>query len=311
MQLQTNITARRFTTRDRAFQNGRRNERFKRRLEVIAINRAKPTLRKMKQEFTRLLGTPQATLDNLDEKGFDFADEYGRLISNEVMFAYVLGYYETWRARQGKAMFAITFDSVADRETWYEIYDLMGDKIAVSADEFYDLDKTLRSKYWTVAKTQNEVVIDDMRGLITEALGKGWGSKEFTTEANILYGTAGLDPLAPHHLAQVYRTNQAIAYEAAHQQFLIDAGIDGSVMWVTANDDQVRDEHFALEGVVRKASEWGGMWAPVGYNCRCSMADVPDTMKGKEYTPDMEAGLQGTSDYKFFDRSPVEMLRAA
>lgn len=244
-----------------------RNNRIKKRLEDAAVEGARHVLLGIKRDYLRIMRYPRKA----QPYTLDFADKYGRAIANEAMKAYLAGWWEQIRLHERKAMFSVSFGDFADVVYWVEILDIMGDKIPVDAEYFYSLDATLRAKYFTIAGVKELSVIEGMADLIAKHLYAGGTIKEFEEAARLLFTTSGLDPLQPHHLRQVLRTNSGLAYGAARDDFIIAGGFQDEPMIYIHSGQEVppaRQPHVNLDGVVQSWAEWDvtGLIPLNGYN---------------------------------------------
>lgn len=91
--------------------------------------------------------------------------------------------------------------------------------------------------------------------------------------------SAGLDPLRPHVVETLARTQSAVAYSAGQRNANRDPAVD-EILWgyeyVTVGDDRVRPTHRALEGYRAPKGDpiWKSIFPPNGFNCRCTAIEI-------------------------------------
>lgn len=90
-----------------------------------------------------------------------------------------------------------------------------------------------------------------------------------------------------------YDTCIATATQSARwQQFQDQKNLFPCLRYQTAGDENVRDEHRALDGVTKRIDDpfWRTYYPPNGWNCRCEAIQVPEdevqeTPDGTYHTP--------------------------
>ena len=120
----------------------------------------------------------------------------------------------------------------------------------------------------------------------------------------------GVSPSKPWVMETFVRTQIHTAYGAGRWKAYQDPDIN-EILWgfqyVAIDDDRLRDEHRALNGMryPKDHDVWQSMWPPNGYNCRCDILEIftdekdavikehPETStdsKGREMTPGPDPG---------------------
>lgn len=196
------------------------------------------------------------------------------------MVGYALSWFFRSRELETRGKYAFTDAELVEKaaggyDTWGDVVDAYANKMPVDADTFYSADEAMRSQLWTVAGTKTTRTIERMRDLTARSIAEGWTWGDTVDAADELYQSLGLDPLKPWHLNQILRTNTAIAYGAGTEEWYSRpevADMVESFLFVTAGDDAVRPNHEVLDGYTfdREVMDAQGLWAPIGFNCRCS-----------------------------------------
>jgi len=123
----------------------------------------------------------------------------------------------------------------------------------------------------------NETTAKKIRGVLEEGVQQGEGIAKLKERLRDLYGSWGED-LAHGRAQAIARTEVGRASGYAKLEGYKQQGVRLKE-WVTARDNDVRDEHQALDGEVVAATEPfsnGAMFAPDGINCRCVLAPLMD-----------------------------------
>lgn len=80
------------------------------------------------------------------------------------------------------------------------------------------------------------------------------------------------------------------------------------LMWKSIDDDRARENHAAMNGVIRPVDDpvWDTWSVPAGYNCRCTIIqlsqDEADSFGGETDVPDVKPddGFVGQNNFKSF-----------
>lgn len=141
----------------------------------------------------------------------------------------------------------------------------------------------LNNKYFRIAGVQNEDLLKAIQKALADYQSKGFEYKELITgdnaerNINMIFNSAGVTSLNPHHLYTVLETNIQTAFGAGN----FDQGKKISellpyVVYLTVNDERVRPNHWALHGYCTDFETFTklGIWPPNGFNCRCTTIQV-------------------------------------
>ena len=87
---------------------------------------------------------------------------------------------------------------------------------------------------------------------------------------------SGIHPQAEHKLETIFRTQTQMAYSGGRWSEDVDDEMVWGFKYVTVGDDRVRDNHWAMDGVVLPKNDrrWRTMFPPNGYNCRCQAIEL-------------------------------------
>lgn len=127
-------------------------------------------------------------------------------------------------------------------------------------------------------------VKESFQALLNQAaaiLEEGGNFTDFMKAADL----AGFAPDNPYHLKTEYDTALA-ATEMAGRWAEIEelAEVYPYLRYVTVGDDQVREEHKALDGYIAPVDDpfWDENYPPNGYNCRCDVEQVTASEADKD-----------------------------
>lgn len=160
-------------------------------------------------------------------------------------------------------------------------------KAAVSPETFGRLPAELRARAFTVARVTDFDLLRDLLERIAEIPeGGNWREARKAIAAELSPYIE--DATAARYKAElVLRTNGFQAYGAArYRQQQATAEALPYWQYLTVGDENVRDSHASLDGLVLPADDpfWSTHYPPWDYNCRCVVAAIT-----REETARMEA----------------------
>lgn len=140
---------------------------------------------------------------------------------------------------------------------------------------------------FTVAKVMRMDVLQDIKGMVQNALDEGITLDTFRKELEpklwsrgwwgrrVVEGLGGSEVVqlgSPHRLETIYRTNMQGAYMAGRRlQQEEDAEERPYLQYIAVADASTRPEHLAMNGKIFPIDDpiWDTWTPPCGYNCRC------------------------------------------
>jgi SPP1 gp7 family putative phage head morphogenesis protein len=166
-------------------------------------------------------------------------------------------------------------------------------KGVITKEEFVKLSAELRWQSFTVARTGETEILDQIKAKLTEALKSGIGIDEFKADIDKVFDAVGVSRLNPWHLDTVYQTNTFSGYGEGRKQIVDELSIDEFPLRqiVTVGDDRVRDEHAELDGFTAPKDDpvWEWLKTPFSYRCRCKImpVHVSEGLSPSGYVPDV------------------------
>lgn len=125
---------------------------------------------------------------------------------------------------------------------------------------------------WTVAKTYDVKVMAKLKALLERAISEGQALQDWLDEnLQKMVALVGLE-ITEAYATTVFRTTLGHVFEAVRFDRLTQ---DQEVEWLVydaINDDRVRPEHLAWDGMAFPRDQFPrNLWPPNGYNCRCTV----------------------------------------
>lgn len=179
--------------------------------------------------------------------------------------------------------------------------DKKGERVSGSWVDFW---QHAHDESFTIANVAHLDVLQDIHGMITDALSNGQAFNEFKN--NIIpalktkgwygqgFGEDGRKLIAPRRLDLIYRQNMQTSYSAGRYKGLSD-NADARPYWRynAIMDSRTRPAHAALNGKVFRLDNpfWDSMYPPNGFNCRCTVDSVPlGNITSGEYPIESDGG---------------------
>ena len=157
-------------------------------------------------------------------------------------------------------------------------------KAAVSPETFGRLPAELRARAFTAARVADFDLLRDLLERIAEIPEGGDWKKARREIAEELSPYTENEKAARAKAELVLRTNGFQAYGAArYRQQKATAEALPYWQYLTVGDDNVRDSHAALDGLVLPADDpfWDTHYPPWDFNCRCVVAAVTREEAGR------------------------------
>jgi len=189
-------------------------------------------------------------------------------------------------------------------------------KIPMTKSEFAAVAKRTHAAAFTIANTENELLVRSVKGLVDDAIKGDLTRGEFLKAAKEAWGALGVTRANPYHLETTLLTNIHSAANAARWSEL-QRDTEGLrqfypyLQFVTVGDEAVCDICGPLDGQVYSRDDdfWDVYYPPLHHRCRCEVIEVSvldvETEKIKPDTdyPDVQPA-------KGFDMPPAELMSA-
>lgn len=149
-----------------------------------------------------------------------------------------------------------------------------GDKLTLTAAQYYALADEIRAKAFTVARVTKMDVLVDIKAALDQALSAGETMADFAGRLTQIMEARGWQGLAPWHLETVFRNNIQTAYSVGRYKQMTDQRRTFPYWQYDAvNDSRTRPTHAALDGKIFPADHpfWDTWYPPNGHRCRCTV----------------------------------------
>jgi len=158
----------------------------------------------------------------------------------------------------------------ADPLSWAEAEQAFVSKGIMSADDFYALREAYRGYAFTTTLIQEYAVMIRIKAKLEQIIAEGETIEAFQAWAakdGIVWTDA--------YSELVYRMAVQGSYAKARYEAIMDPDIAQEfnlLMYSTADDDRVRDEHAEMDGFTAARNKFPDEWWPqCGFNCRCTI----------------------------------------
>ncbi len=198
-------------------------------------------------------------LDDLQNLPFpaDLAVAWGREVTGVLVTGWMQGKKSGRRLRR----------RIANSQAVDELIEFSWDLPSLAAvSEF-------RQQAFTVAGVESGELLDNLKQAAAQTLAKGGTFADFRGQARL----EGFEAANPYHLRTNFDTAVNSAYQAARWETIEETReFFPYLRYVTMNDDKVRDEHAALEGLTLPVDDpfWLTSYPPNDWNCRCSVEQL-------------------------------------
>ena len=149
-------------------------------------------------------------------------------------------------------------------------------KVLVSPAEFAAMTDRFRRGAFVARNLASDAVANMAQDAISRVVAGGTSPREAARAIRTGELALGIQPSSSAYINTVVRTNVSTAYNAGRFDAMTSPAVSALRpfwLYVTANDERVRDAHKELEGRVFEAgsAEGKAYFPPLGYNCRCTM----------------------------------------
>ncbi|MFA7542770.1 MAG: phage minor head protein [Candidatus Cloacimonadaceae bacterium] len=195
------------------------------------------------------------------------AVEYGKLLSAGILKAFIKGYDASRQRRIRK-------NSIDIKEL--VAFDWNLDNVAAVA--------AFSREAFIMAGVQTE----ELRQALFEEAKKVFASGGTYLDWANSFDMHGFEPENPYHLRTNYDTAANAAYAAGQWQQIEEYKLYFPYLrYVTMRDEKVRDEHWAMDGLIYPVDDpfWDSYTPPNGWNCRCSVEQLLESELPEDYQP--------------------------
>ncbi len=151
-----------------------------------------------------------------------------------------------------------------------------GEKMPLTADEFYQLSEKYRKWAFTVSGYTAAEVLNQFYDEILLAIDEGSTMEAFRENTNTFLERNGYEGITRYQADNIFRTNIQTAYQAGHYEQMTQPAVKKlRPYWQydAVNDSATRPEHLAMDGLVFAADNpiWDVWYPPNGFRCRCGV----------------------------------------
>ncbi len=152
-----------------------------------------------------------------------------------------------------------------------------GDKLTLTAEQYYALADEVRARAFTVARVAQMDILTDVKSALDKALSDGETMSDFADRLGDIMTARGWQGLEAWHLETVFRNNIQTAYSVGrYKQMRAQKSAFPYWQYDAVNDGRTRPTHAALDGKVFPADHpfWDTWYPPNGHRCRCTVQPV-------------------------------------
>lgn len=163
--------------------------------------------------------------------------------------------------------------------TFEEAAKFFGERIPVTASQFYEIAEQYRNLAFTVSGYSKAEVLKQFQEELLAAIRDGNTLQDFRTNMNDFLKDHGYKGITPFQTDNIFRTNVQTAYNVGHYQQMTDpAVLEARPYWQydAVNDSHTRPSHLAMDGRVFPADSpvWDTWYPPNGFKCRCTVRSL-------------------------------------
>lgn len=160
--------------------------------------------------------------------------------------------------------------------TFEEAVRYFGERVPLTAGQFYKLEKEYRGLAFTVSGYTSLQVLRKFYDGLLQAIEEGETLEGFRRRMNGFLEEKGYQGLTPFQADNIFRTNVQTAFQVGHYEQMTDpAVLQLRPYWQydAVNDKHTRPSHLAMDGRVFRADSpvWDTWYPPNGFRCRCTV----------------------------------------
>ncbi len=182
-------------------------------------------------------------------------------------------------------------------------------RVGYTAGGYRRLDEAARRYAFTIAGQQRRIVIDAAAEAIRNTLERGDTVRDFARAVRQAAAEAGVDPLSPWRIKQVWQQNVSTALSAgrlASQRSAEVKKVLPSLTYHSIRDGRERADHRALDGMTKPVDDpiWQTYYPPWDWGCRCWVTSTTTTkVIDPPYLPPVPADFQAGSPLSFWKQT--------
>ena len=170
-------------------------------------------------------------------------------------------------------------ESIIERNqdfTFEEAVRYFGERVPLTAGQFYKLEEKYRGLAFTVSGYTNIQVLKKFYEELLVAIEDGETMPTFRNRMNSFLEEKGYEGVTPFQADNIFRTNTQTAYQVGHYEQMTDPGVmklRPYWQYDAVNDSHTRPSHLAMDGRVFPADSpvWDVWYPPNGFRCRCTV----------------------------------------
>jgi hypothetical protein len=161
--------------------------------------------------------------------------------------------------------------------SWKEAEHLFQQRVGYPASDYYALEEWVRGQGFTVSQVTTYEMVLRVKRKLQQVIETGGDLAEFRRWASVEFPV-----WSRAYTELVFRQNVFSSYSAARFRQINDPDVAKTfeiLLYDAVADTRVREEHAAMGGTQWKRSEFpSGWWPPNGFNCRCEVRAMTQTM---------------------------------
>lgn len=148
-----------------------------------------------------------------------------------------------------------------------EAIKFFGDKVLLTAKEYYALSEESRARAFTVARVAKMDILEGIYESIDSAIKDGETLKDFQANIDGLADVSGWVGLDAHHGELVFRNNIQTSYGSGRFEQLNKVKERFYSEYNAIDDSRVRETHWWMNGKVYETDHpiWNQWWPPNGH----------------------------------------------
>jgi len=152
-------------------------------------------------------------------------------------------------------------------------------RLDLSNDALASLTRAFGDEAVNVTRNFSAAVEDKVANAVRESIAAGEHVGAGVARMRAAFEAAGVTNQKSYAIETLFRTQNSLAYSAGQSHANSDPAID-EILWgyeyATVEDDRVRANHAALDGVrlPKDDPRWATITPPCGFNCRCTRLEI-------------------------------------
>ena len=139
--------------------------------------------------------------------------------------------------------------------------------------------KWMELQGFTIAHIESLALRDHVKAKVLKAIQEGMYLGDFKAQVNDVFKSFGIDPLSPHRIENIFRTNLSGAYNSGRYVQFNQPGLEEVFPYYqfhNPHDDRSTDDCYALSGAIYPRDDpiWDTWWPPNHFRCRSSVSAI-------------------------------------